>query len=159
MAKGKSKKTPPSWSSEARAKTYRDDEAFREGAKKRAREAYRTKAWGDTETVNAVHWNLQELNKFGEIRKVDGRRCRTYTVPEVAGLLGRSVSIYRRWLSLQQIPSPSYDTEGGKVYLMAEVRAFATVLAEHFDELNYYRQDHVETKQAVWNAYWAARGK
>lgn len=153
----KDRSLPPSQRSEARAKAYREDDQRRENIKRAARDSYRVRAWGNTEMVNPARANLGAIRTFGSIRKIENARCRTYTVREVAELLGRSVSIYRRWLSLQQIPSPTHDTDDGKVYKMAEVRAFCAVLIDHFDEFNYYRQDHAETKRAMWDAYWAAR--
>ena len=133
---------------------YREDEKFRENAKKKARDNYRKKAWGDTEVTNPVRWNLSTLNQFGAIRKVDGTRCRTFTVPEIVQVLVRSVSIYRRWIALQQVPPPTYGTYDGPVYKLAEAEAIVTVLAGHFDQFGYYRQDHTHTKRSLWEHYW-----
>ena len=152
------RKAPPSWSSEYRAKKYKDDAQFREAAKERQRDNYRKRARGDTGTANPMRANLRKLNSFGYKRPVQGRMVLTFTVAEMAEVLGRSTSIYKRWLGLGQVPAPTHQTVAGHAYRLPEARAIAHVLADHFDEFDYYRQDHRDTRRDLHGAFYAARG-
>ena len=149
---------PPSWRSGYRAKKYKEDAQFREAAKERQRDNYRKRAHGDTGTANPMRESLRNLNKFGEMRTVQGRMVLTFTVSEMADILGRSTSIYKRWLSLGQIPAPTHQTIDGHVYRLPEARAIAHVLADHFDQFDYYRQDHRDTRRELHGAFYSARG-
>ncbi len=149
---------PPSWGSAYRAKKYKNDVQFRETAKERQRDNYRKRAHGTTGTVNPMRANLRSLNSFGNNRSVRGRMVLTFTVVEMADVLGRSTSIYKRWLSLGQAPAPTHQTIDGHAYRLPEARAIAHVLADHFDEFDYYRQDHRDTRRELHAAFDFARG-
>ena len=152
------KKLPPSWRSEYRAKKYREDAQFREAAKERQRDNYRKRARGGTGTANPMRANLRNLNMFGERRGVRGREVLTFTISEMADVLGRSALVYRRWLGLGQVPAPTHQTAAGHAYRLPEARAIAHVLADHFDQFDYYRQDHRDTRGELYDAFYAARG-
>lgn len=68
----------------------------------------------------------------------------TYTIPEAAEALGRSVSNIRRWLDRDWIPAPHLRdaSRGLAVYSQGELEVIRQELEAHEREYAYYGQQH-----------------
>lgn len=68
----------------------------------------------------------------------------SYTVPEAAEAMGKSVNTFRRWVSDGLIPGPYLrDTQSGyRVYSRGELDIIAEALRVHALEFSYFRADH-----------------
>jgi hypothetical protein len=138
-----------------RAARLRSDPEYREAHRKQAREHFRARHGVDPSTFRDCRSNLEELETFGEVREVEGEPHVTFTVPELAKVLGDyNPQIMRRWIAKGQLPEPALEIAAlntakkrvqVEVYLEDEVRAMVEVLGEHQAETAYYRASHTQT--------------
>lgn len=75
----------------------------------------------------------------------------TYTIPEAAVALGKSVPNFRRWVTGDLIPAPFLkDRERGYYcYSAEELRIIARVLHQHEQEFAYFCFKHETTSNVV----------
>lgn len=82
----------------------------------------------------------------------------SFTVPQAAEALGRSMATLRRWIDGDKIPAP-YLTEvvrRNRVYSVGELQVIARVIAQHEREFTYLVSEHthiVETLHQAVHAY------
>lgn len=82
----------------------------------------------------------------------------SFTIPQAAEALGRSLATIRRWVSGDKIPAP-YLTEvvhKHKVYSVGELQVMARIIAQHERDFTYLVSEHthiVETLQQAIHAY------
>lgn len=68
----------------------------------------------------------------------------SFTIPEAAEAIGKSLNTFRRWVQDALIPEPYLrDTQSGyRVYSKGELTIIAEALQAHGQEFSYFRQDH-----------------
>lgn len=82
----------------------------------------------------------------------------SFTIPQAAEALGRSMATLRRWIDGDKIPAPylSEVVRRHKVYSVGELQVIARVIAQHEREFVYLVSEHthiVETLQQAVHAY------
>lgn len=83
----------------------------------------------------------------------------SFTVPEAAEALGRSLSTLRRWIDDDKIPGPYLRelSKNHRVYSVGELEVVARVLAQHERDFVYLAGNDgkyaVETLQQAIHAY------
>lgn len=82
----------------------------------------------------------------------------SFTVPQAAEALGRSVSTIRRWIEADRIPAPYLEdvTHHHRVYSAGELEVLARLIAQHEREFVYLVAEHthiVETLHQAIHAY------
>jgi hypothetical protein len=147
---------PPSWSPEYRRKKYREDSAYRHRVLKARRRLYH-KQKGKVRRESCLV-NLPSIKNFGTVRMAyvgdsfkPSRRL-TFTLKELAAVLGRRPEVVMKWVREELFPQPLIEVEGMRenVYTLNEARALVEVMGEHQEETSYYRADHVETRQRLF---------
>lgn len=146
----------PSHESAYRKKKYMTDHAYRNRARQRTRDRYRA---DNVVYMPDAEGGLRVVRegRGGAVRTImvggKKRRCMTYTVGEISGLIGRTQENIMRWFDRDILPMPRYRTTTGvEVYLKDEVVAILGVLATHFTKTAYYRYDHFDTRAAIFSA-------
>jgi hypothetical protein len=68
----------------------------------------------------------------------------SYTIPEAAEAMGKSLNTFRRWVDDELIPPPYLrDTQSGyRVYSRGEMDIISEALRRHAEEFSYFRSDH-----------------
>jgi hypothetical protein len=68
----------------------------------------------------------------------------SFTMPEAAEAMGKSLNTFRRWIADELIPGPYLnDTQSGyKVYSRGELDIIAESLQSHAQEFSYFRAEH-----------------
>lgn len=68
----------------------------------------------------------------------------SYTIPEAAEAMGKSLNTFRRWVDDELIPTPYLrDTSTGyRVYSRGEMDIISDALRIHALEFSYFRRDH-----------------
>lgn len=81
-------------------------------------------------------------------------RLGTFTIPEAAVALGKSVPNFRRWITHDLIPAPYLkDRERGYYcYCTEELRIMARILAAHEREFVYFCAAHEATSNQIQQA-------
>lgn len=148
----------------AHRRRYSSDPEYRERERAAALDRMRRKH-GVSSTFKDPRENLPILSAFGDVRKVewDGNDYLTFTVAELADMLGQSRGTVYRWIENGQLPAPVVDCEvetgvfgraGATtmmdVYLEDEVRAILDALGPHLASMHYYRQDHTDVIEKVF---------
>jgi hypothetical protein len=82
----------------------------------------------------------------------------SFTIPQAAEALGRSLSTLRRWVEADKIPAPYLqDTQRGyMVYSVGELEVIARIVAQFEQEFVYLATGHthiVETLHQVVHGY------
>lgn len=82
----------------------------------------------------------------------------SFTVPEAAEALGRSVATLRRWIEADKVPEPYLHdlARGYAIYSVGELQVMARVIGQHEREFNYFVSEHnsiVETLHQAVSAY------
>lgn len=83
----------------------------------------------------------------------------SFTVPEAAEALGRSLSTIRRWIDDDRIPAPylQENTRNHRVYSVGELEVVARVLSQHERDFVYLAGSDgkyaVETLRQAMHAY------
>ena len=154
-----------------RRSDYASDEAYRQACIESSRKNYRER-YGVVLTT--CLGNLKHLSRFGTTRPVSYGSTQqddlTFTMQELANILGYSLPVLYRWKQKQLIPASIAtalvrisipDTVGyeisQEVYLPDEVRAMVQVLGEHQRSIRYYRERDVETRNKLFDAVLTAR--
>lgn len=83
----------------------------------------------------------------------------SYTVPEAARALGRSMLAFKRWINEGLVPPPVLQdtTRGYKQYSRGELEVIRREIARHEQEFSYYGLKHEQTIHRVWQAMQAYR--
>lgn len=83
----------------------------------------------------------------------------SYTIPEAAEALGRSVLGFKRWITDGLVPPPVLrDTvRGYKHYSRGELEVIRREIARHEREFTYYSVKHESTVHMLWQAMQAYR--
>ena len=145
---------PPSWRNENRRKKYREDVQHRESVRERYREKYREEKGVEPNGVD-IKAKIHHLSEYGTRR--EGRV--TFTVIELAAVIGRASEVFRQWIDRGCIPSPVMVKGGQHVYTLKEAKAIAVVLADHFSLMLILRTDHRHTINRIWNSVREIRGE
>jgi len=68
----------------------------------------------------------------------------SYTIPEAAEAIGKSLNTFRRWIDDQMLPEPYLrDTQSNyRVYSRGEMDIISDALRRHAEEFSYFRADH-----------------
>ena len=83
----------------------------------------------------------------------------TFTVPEAAEALGRSVATIRRWIEAEKIPGPYLRdlSRSYNVYTLGELQVMARIIGEHEREFNYLVSEHNTVVERLHQAVFAYR--
>jgi hypothetical protein len=68
----------------------------------------------------------------------------SFTMPEAAEAMGKSLNTFRRWVEDEMIPAPYLKdaSSGYRVYSRGELEIIAEALRVHSAEFAYFRADH-----------------
>lgn len=144
---------------EERNAKYAEDVNFRRGVIASSRKNYRKTH--KVRRAPSLKRIVAKMPEVGETRRVfypanNYTKVRlTFTLAQLAVLLGRNDAVVKRWLDKDLVPSPVVPVAGedGLVethaYVSSEVLAISKVLIEHFKRTPYYRKDHTETKEKI----------
>lgn len=85
----------------------------------------------------------------------------SYTIPEAAVALGRSVATIRRWVEADKIPEPYLRdvATNHRVYSVGELQVMARVIAQHEREFSYLVSGSTHTAQTLHQAVHAYRSE
>ena len=141
-----------------RRKMYAEDKDFRDKAIESTRANYRSVNDGLVDDSTCLD-NVDDLDKFGTKRRVEGDRNSrlTFYVKELAAAMNRRAEVVYRWVRRGMFPPPTHQleepTSGHQfVYLRGEARALAEVMGDHQLDTPYYRADHVDTRERLFEA-------
>lgn len=141
-----------------RRQRYADDQGYREDKINRSRASYRGQ-YGAPQTP-AVDRNIGSLRNTGKYRDVGrGHKVLTFTVRELAGVIGYNAQIIGRWVRDGRLPQPILECGHLRVFSLSEVRAIIAVLKDHLKDTVYYRSDHHVTKARMATVVTQARSK
>ncbi len=142
-----------------RRKRYATDPDYREQQVEKTREQYRKgRKLVDRPTCLS---NLSTILYFGEKRTVtvdeEVRLRITFTTEELANALNRNVEVIYRWFRKNMFPDPvvklvEVDNQHGYVYTLTQVQKLVEVMGNHQGRTPYYRQDHTDTRAALFEA-------
>lgn len=135
---------------------YASDEEYRESTKSRSRQGYRAKYGRQAKEPRDV------LTPVSTLVTVTGKkRIGVVTTQAMAQALRIKPKTYLRWIAERQVPAPTHkiSSAGRRAYTTAEAAAIIDVLAAHFQEFDYYRVDHVETRDRVFTRFRKAAKK
>lgn len=146
-----------------RRKRYATDPDYREAQVEKTREQYRKgrKLMARTSCLD----NLSTILHFGEKRTVtvdeEVRLRITFTTEELANALNRNVEVIYRWFRKGMFPDPviklvEVDNQHGYVYTLPQMQKLVEVMGSHQQRTPYYRQDHTDTRAALFEAMDAA---
>ncbi len=137
---------------EERRKRYLEDPEYRKTKQDEARNRYRKEVGGVLNKNNVAKKSMGQERKNAEL-KMGERKILVVHVRHVAKMVGRRLDTFNLWITRGMIPSPPYE-DG--YYTLPQAVVIVKVLAKHFDEMKYFREDHVETtiklKQGFSNA-------
>jgi hypothetical protein len=135
---------------ERRRIRLKEDPKFRDEHKKASRDFYRSKNGIDPESNdyrNCIK-NLDNIEYFGTYRLINGTDYLTFTVEEMAKVLGdyNTQILQYRWIPNSMFPAPILVTDDGlNVYLDDEVTTLLPVFSKHQENSMYFRKDHKDT--------------
>lgn len=103
----------------------------------------------------------------GENREIDGPdfehpvQCESFTIPQAAEALGRSVATLRRWIEANKLPPPLYweTTRRVGVYSVGELQVIRQLLVEHEQEYTYLVDRYSDAVERVHQAVHAYRAE
>lgn len=144
---------------------YTSDPEYSDKTKSRARNAYRKSKKGFE--LSSCTRSLSYFEDMAEHLLVhhDGKSATApvYKLTTVADLLQLSYQSLWRNVTAELIPSPMLVTHIGRrelpVYHREEVRALLTIIGEHKLRFAYYRKEHTETKERLYQAINEVRNK
>lgn len=130
---------------------YASDPALRESVQAAGRERYRE---SNPLPPSRLQRGLLTSGIRREVKAYGAGRSRiidTYTIPEAAEALGKSLPNFRRWVTGELVPSPILkDTARSYFcYCAEELRIMARVLAEHERQYAYFCQSHQTTSNQI----------
>ncbi len=126
---------------EERRKRYLEDPEYRKTKQDEARNRYRKEVSGVQNENNVAKKNVGQERNAAEFKVVDGRNLLVVHVKHVAKMTGRRVDTFNLWITRGMVPFPPYDG----YYTLLQAKVIVRVLAKHFDEMKYFREDHTET--------------
>lgn len=139
-----------------RREKYNSDETFREKVKERSRNRYRK----ETEQERLVRGrNLDSLDDEAVEKQVltsDGKvlNLPVFSVPQASDMMEVRYQNVWRWIKRGQIPEPilhlPYDKTSCAVYHKDEVRVLIKYISKHLKNFAYYREDHTETRDKIY---------
>ena len=146
-----------------RRKRYATDPDYREQQVEKTRGQYRKGR--ELVVRTSCLDNLSTIMHFGETRTVtvdekEQRRI-TFTTEELANALNRNVEVIYRWFRKGMFPDPvvklvDVDNQHGYVYTLTQTQKLVEVMGNHQGRTPYYRQDHTDTRAALFEAMDAA---
>lgn len=153
-----------------RIELYANDPEYRAKIKQRNREYYATRT--GTAYRNIDVGGIEALGVKRHVPEAD-REVLTFSVKEVAEVLDgyNPPSVFRliREGRLPAMTTEALDvanTRGGgtrhvfvRVYLLEEMRIIASILAAHFRDTKYYRNDHEATRDLLFSSIAQHRGE
>lgn len=154
-----------------RKERYDCDVTFREEQKRRSRRTYR-KAH-EVELENCLH-SLKFLPDLAgpeqEVITSDDKyiKCQALTIQNTALAMQKLYPTVWRWINKGQLPEPALrlpvaDERSGKdgrgVYHIDEVRVFIEEIGAHEMNVAYYRRDHTEVRDRVFERVSKLRSK
>ena len=82
----------------------------------------------------------------------------TFSIPQAADALGRSLATLRRWIEADKVPAPYLEevVRKNKVYSVGELQTIARVISQHERDFIYLATQHshiVETLRQAVHAY------
>lgn len=85
----------------------------------------------------------------------------TYTIPEAAEALGKSLATLRRWIAADKVPAPFYweTTRQTRVYTEGEVQVLQGFIARHEDQFVYLGSQHTHVIESLHQAVHAYRAE
>lgn len=156
---------------------YSEDPEYRDQRRAASREDFRKRNNVDPSDFRDCRKNYDHLDDFGKLRVIaigdELEEHLTFNVAEVAQALGNyNKTIIRRWISKDMMPPPvlmatdvtgSFGRETGtsevQVYLEDEVKAMIEVLGPHQSQYRYYRADHRDTVDLLYDAIGVVRNE
>lgn len=140
-----------------RRERYAQDATYRAEEIDRSRANYRDRN-GSPATNDISRGNA---GQYGVLRQIGvrPRKVLTFTIKELAKVLGYNSQIMGRWVRDDRMPAPIFEAGHLKVYKYAEVRAIISVLSDHLKNTAYYRSDHHGTRSRMIKAVEEARSK
>jgi hypothetical protein len=156
-----------------RRNRYADDPEYRKQAVQATRDSYRRRhprAGGKLEGQTDCRSNLAKLSEIGQVRRVvlpSGltKRILTFTPEEVANVVMRNVHVIYRWWTKELLPTPVLKLYGGparcgvrnKLYTKNEMIALCKAFGPHQAQTPYYRMDHTEVRERIFEEIAAVR--
>lgn len=85
----------------------------------------------------------------------------SFTIPEAAEALGRSVSTIRRWLEADRLPAPHLEDIANhyRVYSVGELEVIARLIASHEREFVYLVSENTHIVESLHQAIHAYRAQ
>lgn len=85
----------------------------------------------------------------------------SFSIPQAAEALGRSVATLRRWLLADRIPAPYLEDVARHymVYSVGELEVIARLIAQHEREFVYLVSEHTHIVQSLHQAVHAYRAE
>ncbi|WEV89383.1 hypothetical protein H10PHJ05_82 [Aeromonas phage HJ05] len=150
-----------------RRERYGGDPEYRAAVTARNTAAYRERTGA---ALVPCRDHLAIIEGFGKERELEqGGTALTFTATEVADVLKVSkADVVRRWIADGRLPDmpvsaidyvPARNTVRKavvKVYMLAQMKAIAEVMADHRDNHAYYRANHTETKELIFAKFSSA---
>jgi hypothetical protein len=138
---------------------YHSDAEYADKVKKAARDNYRK---GSPRQPSKMAGGLLTQGQEREVFDEDMDHpvvVTSYTVPEAAKALGRSELTFKKWIAEDLVPAPVLHecAKNYRVYSEGELRAIATVLAQHEIEFTYYSTKHEQTRHRLFQQVQAYR--
>jgi len=83
----------------------------------------------------------------------------SFSIPQAAEALGRSVATLRRWLAADRMPSPYLQevSRHTQVYSVGELEVIARLIAQHEREFVYLVAEHTHIVESLHQAVHAYR--
>lgn len=85
----------------------------------------------------------------------------SFSIPQAAEALGRSIATFRRWLEADKLPTPYLRdvSRGTLVYSVGELQVIAREIAEHEREFVYLVSEHTHIVETIHQAVHAYRAE
>lgn len=84
----------------------------------------------------------------------------TFTIPEAAEALGKSLATIRRWIAADKIPGPFFQTTRGyPVYTHGELQVIHQHITRHEDAFSYLGTQHTHVIEQLHQAVFAYRAE
>jgi len=140
---------------EKRRERYQTDDEYRIISQKQSRLAYRRRE--DVEVSDCLY-SLEFLEHLATTKKVvmlTGRirEYPVFSIPQTASALQKIYQTVWRWVQRGQLPPPVLKPRGQQnenVYHLQEVRVFIEEIGKHEKEVTYYRRDHDQVRDRIY---------
>lgn len=140
---------------EKRRERYQTDDQYRTISQTQSRRAYRRRA--DVEVSDCLY-SLEFLERLATTKSVvllNGkvREYPVFSIPQTASALQKIYQTVWRWVQRGQLPVPVLRPEGQQnenVYHLQEVRVFIEEIGKHEKRVIYYRRDHTDVRDIIY---------